>query len=275
MAEALLGDVGIATILRFIFVVILTLFVGNAAYILIRQALERKFSNRTAKITARAIQNTLFIVGAWYALYKVVGLNLGAIATSFGVITLIIAFSSQQLVQNFIAGVLISVQKPFRIDDWVEIGLSGLARVRDITMMRTQLVDINNRFITVPNTAVLTSNVINYTSSGVVRTQVIVVYPSKEFDFNHVQEHILRKVREHKNILPVIPREQQTVVERLLARTNLPLIQRKDTRRFDPQVLILEIGMDNVRIAVRFWIVDIQRRDEIQSELLAGILEKK
>ena len=83
---------------------------------------------------------------------------LRSLATIAAAATLAIGFALQDVIKNFVAGVFIYTDKPFRIGDWIEWGdNSGI--VEDISFRVTRVRTFDNELLTVPN-AVLTGGVV-------------------------------------------------------------------------------------------------------------------
>jgi len=83
---------------------------------------------------------------------------LRSLATIAAAATLAIGFALQDVIKNFVAGVFIYTDRPFRIGDWIEWqGNSGV--VEDISFRVTRVRTFDNELLTVPNHA-LTSDVV-------------------------------------------------------------------------------------------------------------------
>ena len=83
---------------------------------------------------------------------------LRSLATIAAAATLAIGFALQDVIKNFVAGVFIYTDRPFRIGDWIEWqGNSGV--VEDISLRVTRVRTFDNELLTVPNHA-LTSDVV-------------------------------------------------------------------------------------------------------------------
>ena len=83
---------------------------------------------------------------------------LRSLATIAAAATLAIGFALQDVIKNFVAGVFIYTDRPFRIGDWIEWdGNSGI--VEDISFRVTRVRTFDNELLTVPN-AVLTGDVV-------------------------------------------------------------------------------------------------------------------
>lgn len=91
----------------------------------------------------------------------------GALAIGFG-------FGSQNIVNNFISGIIIMIERPVRPQDFIEVdGMRGT--VESIGIRSTHLRTSDNRHVIVPNSVFLEKPVINWTLNDVVvRTKVVV-----------------------------------------------------------------------------------------------------
>ncbi len=109
------------------------------------------------KLFTRLIAGYLIIIciGLYYNLGSISLLLIGLVAT-------IISLSSIQILNNFLAGLVIIVLKPFEINDYINIG-GFEGRVIKIALNYTKLITINNAYVLLPNRTILHSDLINYT----------------------------------------------------------------------------------------------------------------
>ncbi|HEY9421898.1 MAG TPA: mechanosensitive ion channel family protein, partial [Thermoanaerobaculia bacterium] len=82
------------------------------------------------------------------------------IATS-AVTSLVLGLALQPILGNFFAGLVISVEKPFRLNDWVKLGEQE-GRVVAITWRTTHLRTRENDNIVIPNSKLADERVLNY-----------------------------------------------------------------------------------------------------------------
>ncbi|MFP4632967.1 MAG: mechanosensitive ion channel family protein [Halobacteriales archaeon] len=86
------------------------------------------------------------------------GSLLTSLATVAAAATLAIGFATQNLIRNFVSGVFIFVDRPFKIGDWIEWqDYDGV--VEDISLRVTRVRTFDNELLTVPNSE-LTENVV-------------------------------------------------------------------------------------------------------------------
>jgi len=178
------------------------------------------------------------------------------------------------VVQNVIAGVLIGLERPIQLEDWVEIGDTGLSKVKDINLTNTILRSVEGKVFIVPNASILSGRIINYTRSGIVEVTLKLEVPITT-DYDQVKSLILKIVEKNRYILPVLPAEEESKVRRLF---QLPRVRRLleltgDNSQFQPQVLITNITSDHIQLDVHIWIREFERRDLIISQVMEELLK--
>src|SRR2546423_2070005 len=100
-----------------------------------------------------------------------VGIQIAALLTGVGIIGLAVGFAAQETLANFIAGIVIFWDKPFKMGDWLEIG-DTYGRVQRVTFRSTRLLDLNGQLIVYPNTYMLSNRVSNHTTHPLTRVAV-------------------------------------------------------------------------------------------------------
>ncbi len=154
--------------------------VALCALVLIGERLLRqKFTMRVLKRTgfdaalqyaiARISGYIIILIGFYIAL-TAVGINLNSLAVVAGAIGIGIGFGLQNIVQNFIAGIIILAERPIALGDRVEVGTVA-GTVSKIDLRSTEIVTNDNISIIVPNSNFLTSPVTNW-SHGDPRVQM-------------------------------------------------------------------------------------------------------
>lgn len=88
---------------------------------------------------------------------------------------ILISLGSSSAITNIVAGLVITYMRPFRIGDRVKIG-DVVGDVLEKTMLVTRIKTIKNEDITVPNSMVLSSSTINYSSHTKKESQGLIVH---------------------------------------------------------------------------------------------------
>ncbi|MBX2848675.1 MAG: mechanosensitive ion channel [Acidiferrobacterales bacterium] len=117
----------------------------------------------------------------YWALFAVViiaalgqlGIQTASFVAILGAAGLAVGLALQGSLSNFAAGVLIILLRPIRVGDFVEMaGTSGA--VHSIRVFTTELRTPDNKAVTIPNSRVLESNIINYSSTGRRRIDMVI-----------------------------------------------------------------------------------------------------
>ena len=143
--------------------------------------LSRKASRLTADWLSRVDRLDRTLVPIMAALVRYAGLTLTIVITlgNFGVETtsiiavlgaagLAVGLALQGTLSNVAAGLMLLFLRPFRIGDWVEAaGVSG--SVREIGLFTTTIDTFDNVYISIPNSSIWSSNIINHARYGTRR----------------------------------------------------------------------------------------------------------
>ena len=130
------------------------------------KSLVRRFSQRHGKqpnlglLLGQLAHATVAIFGVLVAISAVApSFHVSDLIKMLGVGTVAIGFAFQNILQNFLAGILLLVQQPFRVGDWIVVtGFEG--RVEDIQAHATIVVDRDAKRIVIPNAVLFTNPVV-------------------------------------------------------------------------------------------------------------------
>jgi small-conductance mechanosensitive channel len=215
---------------------------------LVGRVLDRRGLDPHAK---RPLQKLIRIVIIFAAIAIAFGLAgygsfLGALATVAAAATLAIGFAMQDVIANFVAGVFIYTDKPFRIGDWIEWdGNSGV--VEDISLRVSRVRTFDNELLTVPNSQ-LTSGVIK---NPVAKEQLRLKFLfgiGYDDDIDTATEIIVEEAEKHEEILD-------------------------DPA---PSVRLTELGDSAVGLQSRIWIANPSRADFVKTrgEYVTAVKER-
>lgn len=99
-------------------------------------------------------------------------ISAGIFATA-GASAVILGFAFKDIGQNFIAGVILSFNRPFDVNDTVEIG-DNFGKVKALEFRYTKLKTFDGKDVYIPNSDVITQPVTNYTEDGFFRWDFMV-----------------------------------------------------------------------------------------------------
>ncbi len=171
-----------------------------------------------------SIVNALLLLFIIVAALDQLGVNTTSLIALLGAAGLAVGLALQGSLQNFAAGVLMIVFRPFKAGDFVEVaGASGVVEAINIfsTSMRTG----DNREIIVPNGAIYSGTITNYSARDTRRIDMV---------FGIGYEADIRKAKE---VLHQILNDDQRVL--------------KDPK---PTVALSELADSSVNFVVRPWV---------------------
>lgn len=153
--------------------------------------------------------------------------KLGVETASFAAIIaaagLAVGLALQGSLANFAGGVLIMIFKPMKVGDLIQAqGETGV--VKEIEIFTTKLTGLSNREIIIPNGALSNGNIINFTTEGTRRVD-LVFGVSYDADIKQTKDVLLNVLTSHPKVL-------------------------KDPA---PSVTVLELADSSVNFAVRPW----------------------
>lgn len=131
------------------------------------------------------------------------GVNVTPLLASAGILGIALGLGAQETLANFFAGVAIMVDKPYQVRDYIVIqGIGNLEELRgeviNIGLRSTKIRTRDNVFVTVPNSVMARSVVVNETGQEVslrLRIKVGVAYDS---DIEKVEKILLKTVKQLK-----------------------------------------------------------------------------
>jgi small-conductance mechanosensitive channel len=128
------------------------------------------------------------------------GFNLSSLALIAGGLSLGIGFGLQNIVQNFVSGLILLAERPFKVGDWVEAGtVSGI--VKKISVRATEVETFQKQSIVVPNSTLINGNVGNWTLRNKLGRIDINVQAAYTDEPRRVHTLLLEIIRSHPSIL--------------------------------------------------------------------------
>lgn len=106
--------------------------------------------------------------------------NIATLLTAFGIAGIAVGFAARDTLENYIAGITILLDKPFRIGDNIEIE-DVYGTVEEITLRSTRLRTLNHEYMVMPNTHMINQKLINHTILGLIRVDVPFGIAYKEY----------------------------------------------------------------------------------------------
>jgi small-conductance mechanosensitive channel len=235
--------------LTFLVVAVAIYLVGRTVLVpLVGRVLDRRGLDAHARKPLVKITGFVVVFAAIAVAFGAAGYGnfLGALATIAAAATLAIGFAMQDVLANFVAGIFIFTDRPFRIDDWIEWdGNSGI--VEDISLRVTRVRTFDNELLTVPNSQLTDGVIKNPVAKGKLRLKFVFGIGYDD-DIDRATEIILEEARDHEGIMD-------------------------DP---EPSVRLVELGDSSVGLQSRIWIDDPSRSDfvKVRGEYVQAVKQR-
>ena len=111
-----------------------------------------------------------------------------------------LGFGLQEIVANFVSGIIILFERPIRVGDLVTIGDQS-GTVTNIAIRATTLTDFDNREVLLPNKSIITENVTNWTLNDAITRVVIKIGVAYGSDVDKVRDLLMQVLTDKEDIL--------------------------------------------------------------------------
>ena len=191
---------------------------------------------------ARASRYVVFLLGLIVGL-DTTGLNLRSLLVLGGALGVGVGFGLQNIVANFVAGVVILWEGPVKVGDLIEVG-NTVGEVVRIGARGTWVRTFDNEVIIVPNSEFVNNRVTNWTANDRTVRLSVPVGVSYDSDFEKVRQLLEEIARLHAEVL-VTP---------------------------SPAVIVTGLGDNSVNVVLRVTAGNAEHAAIIKSDLLLEIL---
>jgi small conductance mechanosensitive channel len=220
------------------------LFVFYLIYRMIRKLAVRKMKDDNVDTSIRDMIGGLLkwaIMGFGVVIAcNQLGIPIVAMLTGVSIIGLAVGFAAQETLANFIAGIVIFLDKPFKVGDWIQVhDDEGL--VNRVTFRSTRFTNLDGDVVVMPNTAMLQNRIINKSTNPVTRVNVPIGIAYKE-SIDRTREVLLKTLIGDKRI-------QSTP---------------------QPEVVVRQCADSSVNLMLHFWI----REERYEDAMVWEYLEK-
>jgi potassium efflux system protein len=196
-----------------------------------------------------ALVTTFGYVGVAIAIMvalSIAGINFASLAIIAGALSVGIGFGLQNIVNNFVSGIIMLVERPVRTGDWIVVGNTE-GYVQRISIRTTIIRTFDRADVIVPNSDLISGQVTNWTLGntwGRIKIQIGVAYGS----------------------------DVETVIETLLAvANNNAEVIKGNPQLPDPYALFLDFGDSSLDFELCAIIRDVNRRRHVTSDINRAI----
>ncbi len=182
----------------------------------------------------------MFLVSVLVGL-SIAGFDFGNIAIVAGALSVGIGFGLQNIVNNFVSGLILLFERPIRKGDWVEVGATE-GFVKNIQIRSTLIRTFDNSDVIVPNSELISNQVTNWMLSSKKGRAIIPVGVAYGSDIERVRDILLQ-----------------------IAADNAMLIH--GDNRWAPRVLFRAFGDSSLNFELRVFLKEISGRLSVISDL--------
>ena len=164
-------------------------------------------------VTSKVLWVVVFMIAA-----QRLGIEIGPLIAGLGVTGFIVGFACQESLANLAAGIMIAINQPFQVGDFVKLaGVTGF--VDETNMMATTLHTPDNKKIVAPNRSVWGTTITNYSALDTRRVDLVMGI-SYSSDINKAKDVINAVLAKHELVLDD-PKPTVEVVEMADSSVNL------------------------------------------------------
>ena len=168
LENSLLKDIASALI-----ILVIGIFATRIMLKLLKKTLEKSNLEKAAHSLITSLASAALYILLGLIVASTLGIDVTSIVALASVLTLALSLALQNMVSNIIGGFTILYTQPFHSGDFVEIaGKSGT--IKEINMTYTKLATADNKIISIPNSAVVAAQIVNYSAEATRRVEVVV-----------------------------------------------------------------------------------------------------
>ena len=194
-----LGDFALHTILPALLICIAGLIIIRGILGVTNRILDKsKLEKAAHSLIKTAIRTVLYVLLA-LTVAASLGIDVTGIIALASVLTLAISLAVQNALTNVISGFTLLYTKPFSSGDYVEVaGQSG--SVSEIGLTYTKLATPDNKYVFIPNGAVTSAQIVNYTVLGSRRIDIRV-----SVGYDNAIDDVLAALKEAGDLPAILP----------------------------------------------------------------------
>ena len=239
------GEIGVS--LGGIFWFVVTLWAAFAVSRFIRFLLEEDVMPRVdlPRGVPRAINimiHYVIVIVAFLLAVSAAGVDLGRLTILAGAFGLGIGFGLQNIINNFVSGLILLFERPIQIDDTVEVG-TLLGQVKRIGIRSSTVRSYSGAEVIVPNANLVSNEVINWTLSDRIRRLTVAVGVAYGTDPEIVLDLLCKVAAAHEKVMD-------------------------DPA---PWALFIGFGDSSLNFELRFWVFQFEDGMQVASDVSVGV----
>ncbi len=153
-------------------IVVVAVVGSRAVKFLLKRMLASRWDTAVVDLMARLVGYAIVAFGVIYALEQL-GVQVGPLLGALGIVGIALAFALQDILENFVAGLLLQIRRPFSYGDQISSGdIQGT--VESIDARSVTVVTPDGETVYVPSSQVITGAIYNHTERGSRRSTIAI-----------------------------------------------------------------------------------------------------
>lgn len=167
----LLGGAFLSRVFSAVVIVALGVLAVRVVLTVLRKTLEKSRLEKAAHSLILSLVRVGLYLVVFLSAASALGIDVTGVVALASVLTLALSLSLQNMASNIVGGFTILYNHSFHSGDFVEVaGQSGT--VQEINMTYTVLTTADNKVISIPNSSVVASQIVNYSASETRRVEI-------------------------------------------------------------------------------------------------------
>ncbi len=142
----------------------------------------------------------LGIIIAILAGIAILGLDLSNLALIVGALTVGLGFGLQNIVNNFVSGLILLAERPIKLGDWIVVG-DQQGYVKNIKVRATEITTFDKASVFIPNADLISGTVTNWTHADDMGRVIVSIGVAYGSDTNKVRDTLLMVANAHPQVL--------------------------------------------------------------------------
>ncbi|WP_353931498.1 mechanosensitive ion channel domain-containing protein [Okeanomitos corallinicola TIOX110] len=222
-------------------------------YYLLQSAIKQKVNGEILVVSSILAKGLIAII-IFCIFAQVHQINLIGVFTSFGLGGIAFAFAAQQTLQQILGGIVLYIDRPFVVDDYIGLADGTFGRVESIGLRSTKIRNSGKGTLTVvPNDSLIKLNIENFTGG---RKVVSLIYLKFEEKINENERALIRQVilESTKDLFGIDSRNTEVVFKDILQAD-------KDTFKTQAQISFFILGTGDVGMDIRHQLLDMAKQN--------------
>ena len=186
----------------------------------LRKKDKNKIDDSMLEFVLKIVRAIIYII-AFFIVLAILKIDLSGLVAGLGIGGIIVTLAAQDTAKNIFGGVVLFIDKPFNVGDWIQTQ-NYEGAVEDITFRTTRIRSSENYVINIPNSTIADSPVINWSKLEKRRYKLNLL-----FTFDTTSEQIAQLTEKIRGMLdnnPQVIKEDTTITFSNIENTGLSLL---------------------------------------------------